>query len=756
MPQPRSTPQIEIITDGTTSFAGGVDSLKATTVAGATNTKGIRRDEQCWLINATVRDGGISPRWGWQPRTRIADATGLYQRGFIYQPVKGSPYIIMMVAGHVLMVNPDTKVVTDLSMEFLAPTTTITTITGLTTVTLKNLTDSGHGIPRPGTHQQYGGTFPPPDPILGSYQSFVIPNIGDTVDVRLDAAYLGGAGPTVTFPTFTYHPPPPFGGPDHIVGDGQYEIMSAQGSTTTTTPGGFPLLMPSYPVDPSSPGNALLSRAFFCQAEQFLIIQVGDGFTLPLIWDGNLLRRSVGINNTAIAPGTPSNWNDPDPTHWGNEIPSAGPMFYYMGRLFYMIGRKISAGDIVGGPSGTLGYEFRDAVLNVTENPLVLGGDGFTVPDNSGDIVGAKCMGNINTAQGQGQLYIYTRRAVYGLTVPITRTDWINANSSNQPLMTVVQTTNGAVNDDSIVSVNGDLYSQTYNKQIQSMVAAMRYFQQPGNIPISANEHRILQWNNSDLLGHASGICFDNRLWQTALPYQVPCGVAHQAVVPLDFLPVSSFNEQYSPVWEGHYEGLSFLQLMEADFDGTQRAFAVAYNELDNGIWLWELTDNDKFENGDQRVTMQIEFPAFNWDQPLGMKNLLAAELWVDKLFGTVEFSLEYRVDGETCWIPWLQWKECSARNVNEFLPPTMASPYPTPYATSYRQTITVGKPPSTCSQMQRPSNLGYQFQPRLTVKGYCRVRGIFLKASVVRTPLYHNMVPERSLFENRIVPSPA
>jgi len=513
------------------------------------------------------------------------------------------------------------------------------------------------------------------------------------------------------------------------------------------------LLMPSYPFDPNDPDSA--SRAFFCQAEQFLIIQVGDGFTLPLIWDGNLLRRSIGINDTAIAPGTPSAWNDPNPANWGNEIPAAGPMVYYMGRLWYAIGRNLSAGDIVGGSSGTKGYEFRDAVLNVTENPLVVGGDGFTVPDNSGDIVAMQYMGNINVAQGEGQLYIFTRRAIYGLTVPVTRQDWIKADSTNQPLMTVVQLTNGSVNDDSIVSVNGDLYFQTYDKQIQSLVAAMRYFQQPGNIPISANENRILQWNNQSLLGYASGICFDNRLWQTALPYAVPCGIAHQAAVPLDFLPVSSFNEQYSPVWEGHYEGIPILQLMEQDFEGTPRAFAVMYNADDNGIWVWELTNNDKFENGDQRVTMQIEFPAFNWDHPLSMKNLLAAELWVDKLFGTVEFNLEYRVDGETCWVPWLKWKECSARNVNEFLPPTISSPYPASYGSSYRQTITIGKPPSTCSQMRRPSNLGYQFQPRLTVTGYCRVRGIFLRASMVRTALYHNLAPEQTT-AGQLVPSEA
>ena len=90
----------------------------------------------------------------------------------------------------------------------------------------------------------------------------------------------------------------------------------------------------------------------------------------PLIWDGAILRRSKGITNPAVAPGTPG----------VNEIPAGTAMDYFMGRIWYAQGRVANAGDIVGGPSGTLAYDFRDSVLNVTECPLVLGGDGFSVP----------------------------------------------------------------------------------------------------------------------------------------------------------------------------------------------------------------------------------------------------------------------------------------------------------------------------------------------------------------------------------------
>src|SRR5262249_16452120 len=146
-------------------------------------------------------------------------------------------------------------------------------------------------------------------------------------------------------------------------------------------------------------------KAYFEQAEEFLIIQSGDNATLPLFWDGNTLRRSKGITDRTKGPPYPNGVN---------EIPAATAMDYFMGRLWYAQFRQYSAGDIVGGPSGSnvapTFYNFRDSLLNVTENPLVLGGDGFTVPTQSGNIRALKHSANLDTALGQGQLFIFTIR----------------------------------------------------------------------------------------------------------------------------------------------------------------------------------------------------------------------------------------------------------------------------------------------------------------------------------------------------------
>ncbi len=469
--------------------------------------------------------------------------------------------------------------------------------------------------------------------------------------------------------------------------------------------------------------NLTAERVYFCQAEQFLVIQ--DGIGLPLFWDGSLLRRSSGFTGPVF------------------EIPVATAMDYYMGRLWYAQGRKYAAGDIVKGTSGTLAYDFRDSVLKVTENPLCLGGDGFTVPAQSGTIRAIRHSANLNTQLGQGQLYLFTRKMIFGFTVPITRTDWIGADTNNMPLQTVAQINNGAVNDRSIAAVNGDLFFQSLEPSIRSLIVSVRNFEQWGNTSIAINEIRLLQFNDRALLRFGSGMEFDNRMIQTALPFSTPVGTAHKALIPLNFDVISTLDTKLAPVWEGMYEGLDTLEIASIDFGGRQRAFITAWSETENVIQLWEMTDFSRFEDVDNRVSWYVEFPAFTWGDEFMLKKLVSAELWLDKLLGTVYFQMDYRVDGDPCWYPWHKWQECTAKNACEDVHnPTGCSPYPIPLRESFRQTVTLPKPPVVCERVSgRPSYIGYQFQPRLTIKGWCRIRGVLLKAERVETKLYGDMV---------------
>lgn len=592
-----------IDTDGSVDFSGGVNSLAVTTVASNRNPNGLQRNELSWLDNATVRDGGISPRGGWKKLKVVNSGSSIFQGKFLYQPIDAEPYHIYSIGGRIYR--------------------------------------------------------------------------------------------------------------DSTVEEGVVDLSDAFG---LTNPADQPI-------------------AFFCQAEQFLVIQAGDDITLPLFWDGSTLRRSVGITNTAVAPGTPG----------VNEIPAGTAMDYFMGRIWYAQGRVANAGDIVGGPSGTIGYDFKDAVLNVTECPLVLGGDGFSVPAQDGVIRGLAHSANIDAALGQGRLFMGTRKSIYALNVPITRTDWIATTKNSMPLVTVVQINNGWVNDRGITAVNGDLFYQSLEPAIRSLNQSVRYFGQWGNKQISSNEQRILQYNDRALLRFCSGIYFDSRLLETALPIQASRGVVHRALIPLDFIPISSFASETRPNWEGMQEGLGMFQLTGGDFGGRERAFASVQSSTDD-IELWEITSSDRQDSneyGEKRITWVIEFPAYTWGDESLLKKLVGAEIWVDRLSGTVEFKMEYRPDGQVCWNLWHIWKKCSPRNSAEVVQNPISYPL-TPCKDSYFNSMSLPAPdPNKCAEFagsSRPANQGYQFQPRLIITGFCRIRGLYLHAERMERKLYDKL----------------
>ena len=521
-------------------------------------------------------------------------------------------------------------------------------------------------------------------------------------------------------------------------------------------------LQPPYAVTDLTLGNpqllnpadpAVAEMCFFCQAESWLIIQAGDYFnpgtpnppitdpqgrTLPLFWDGTALVRSVGIIGPVNIPGT---------GHLPlNEIPAATAMDYYENRVWYAQGRQYSAGDIVGGPSGDPALKYRDAVKKVTENPLALGGDGFTLPTQAGNIRAIVHASQLNASLGQGSLYVGTRKAIYNPQVPITRQDWIGADKSNMPAQPIVQLVNGPCGHRSIIPINGDLYYQSFDPAVRSLIRAVQYFAQPGNTAISQNVDRALKLNDRSLMRFSSSIFFDSRLLTLVLPKLATDGVniVHQAILPLDFDVVTNLSGRNNAVWEGAYDGLQHIEIIAVDYDGLPRAFSAIVRDDDNTLQLWELTHDTKTENGDNRITWSPEFPAYTWASSgyeAELKQLCGGELWVDRVSGRVEMTVYYRPDGDPCWRKWFSTDFCAARNQDLAL----LQPYPLacePLNEGSVYPVVFPEPCGTdCDAMgRRPTTLAYQFQVKLVLKGFCRIRGLLLHALPRMKPQYQGL----------------
>lgn len=677
--------------DGTLDFSGGVNSIKVPTVSSERNTGGLARNELAWLVNGAVRDGGIRPRFGWLNLGDVLPlTTGRFQGAFLYEPTGGDPYFICSIAGRIYRFSPDTpSSVVDLSALFGLTNPADQTYTyfcqGEEFLVIQVGDYVTNGMVWDGTTLRRLGGLLGSATLAGKITvNYTMPAVGGAITFVMDRTYGGSVGDVLRIPTNLT-----------LVGVFPTETVTAYSGNYAD-------------IKVTAISGVNLSATIIATTVPGSSVNVGAG------------QGVVKIS--------------------GPELPPAGPMDYYMGRIWYGQGKVISAGDIVGGTSGTLAYNFRDSVLKVTENPLAIGGDGFAIPGNDGNLRAVRHSANIDASLGQGRLYLFTRKAVYALQVPVTRDDWINANYDNQPLLTVVQLVNGSVNDRSVVPVNGDLFYRSFEPGVRSLVTAVRNFSQWGNVEISANEQRLMKFEDRALLYASSGIFFNNRLLETALPTDHPYGVTFGALAPMDFIPISGFNQQSAPVWEGMYQGLDILQVAVADFGGLERGFAVSASTETGQFQVWELTAASRRDNVDSRITFQIETPAWTWGDEASLKRLIGGELWVDQLSGTVTFTVHYRPDSESCWHLWHTWEVCNVANSCE--DPDNPVCYPiTTNPDTYRATMSLPSPRVVCSQATgRPSNVAYQFQCRITIKGWCRVRGLWLHAQPFERSLFSKL----------------
>jgi hypothetical protein len=756
------------LSTGQINFAGGANSGVVPVVANDANPTGLKSTQVAWLQSATVRQAGISPRNSYQKRATLP-LLDLFQGGYMYDPLDSDPYLMLLVGGRTFRVRVDTNFAidevtingdpnpaTEPLAHFVQGEQFLVIQAGdLTTLPMfwdgSNMTRS-RGLTTS----------------IVSEPSFTVPAIGSVVLVNLGAPYGGEINEIVTINGFRYRQIDPNQKYDWATVVESVSPPYSQGELFDWNGvAGDILANPSNPAYPATvlsqtvrgrygspfltepplpgveiPSTIYLTGTTIVPATSYYVYNITYGFFPEFGTPKTAVAKFNFTPNPLAAPGANQVWlmnlddtregtvidpaaNPPQP----GQLPSAESMDYYMGRIFLAAGREYVAGDIVGGPSGTGIYGFTDSILQMTENTYTVGGGAFIVPSQAGNIRALAHAANLDSALGEGQLKVFTRKSVYSVNVTPNRADWATL---SEPLQRVEQINFGAVSDRAVVPVNGDLYYRSMDG-IRSLTQAIRYFQQPGNTPLSREVSRILDQDDRSLLRFCSGIEFNNRLLMTCAPYQTPYGVAHKGVVPLNFDLLSMMEGKLPPAWEGVWEGLNIMQMWKGDFGGLERAFALAYSEENNALEIWEISSTEIFDtntHGESRISWAVESPSFTWERPFTLKELDTIELWVDKLYGTVEFYLYFRPDQYPCWLFWHQWEECSARNECE-LP---EAPADCTYAVqSYRQlykaTMIMPKPPAKCTTSGRPANKGYTFQFRLVIKGQCRIRGLVAHA---------------------------
>lgn len=444
-------------------------------------------------------------------------------------------------------------------------------------------------------------------------------------------------------------------------------------------------------------------------AEGFWIYQ--DNQTLPLIWNGSSARRA--------GP---------------KEIKTGNVISYVQGRIWYARPDGISfrAGDLVGSrDTGTAAYDFKDSILSETENTFLNEGGDFTVPSDSGGIRAMVATALLDTSQGQGPLQVFCVKSASSVNTPVDRTIW---KAVQYPILTTSLLSAGASGAQSTNHVNGDIFMRSTDG-IRSFIVARRYFRDWGNTPQSFEVSNLLKFDQDSLLIYGSGAVFDNRFFTTISPAWSQGGVYHRGLVAMDLSPVSSILSQGTPVYDGLWTGLNILNIQQTDA-GTY-LFVLA---ADGSVDLWELSKEDLYDDdGTGRISwsvvprrMFVEVDAAGRPQ-WRFKKLETADLFYDKLSGTVDFTMFWKPDLYPCWTTWKQWQECA--------PTCELTPGCTPgqsFQTQYQPRFRLPEPPDGCEVgIKSPLRNFYETDMRLDVVGPARLRGVRLGVTVQGEPVY-------------------
>ncbi len=710
---------------------------------------------QAWLIQAStfliVQNGlanpifydGVTSRRS-LPTSTVQGITDLASQPFT--PLLNGTMVFTMTAPYTGVVNQTVAVVEYDNNDVITATSfyVVTAVGGATTtynITLKNLGDLS------GANQLLGSALVIQPALIGNVSGFsaISPVTGNaTASLILSSA----AGSFVVV-----------GGLLSIDGDSAWKITAISSNRKTlslTHPnnGGLPFSInvsdPVYYPGNTSPNVTVgnLNANFIAPAVGATVPTVlAAAYTFPIgqILFINNKQYQVTAYNPVFVPGfantiTLQNLNDTRQPHQFNpvgtvnptqilnlpELPPGRMMAYGGSRVAVALPDGISfmLGDLIGTSSGSPAYNYRDAVLKASENSDLPNGGAFNVPSNNGQITSLRNTAQLDASLGQGQLMVVTPGGIFSVNLSIDRSTWSNPSS---PILPEALIGLGGLGQNSTIPVNGDLLFRAVDG-IRSLIMAKREFYSWGNTPISFEMKRVLDKDNVAGLSFGSAVQFDNRMLMTCAPTQGSQGVYHPGLIALNFDTVSGIQGKSASVYDGLWDGINTLQILEGQFSGVHRCFAFSFSTTQNKIEFYELLKTGTLDNGTTPITWSFEMPVMlKSSKQKGLFDycrLNDGEIYVSDIQPgqKIYFKADYRPDFSGCWFDWNKFFLCN--DITSLQP-------------LYGTRLGLGTPsPKKCNTANNTTSIfGYWFQVRMTISGHCVFKAFKMGAMIDPIP---------------------
>ena len=323
-------------------------------------------------------------------------------------------------------------------------------------------------------------------------------------------------------------------------------------------------------------------------------------------------------------------------------------------------------------------------LLRFTETTFLNEGGSFAPTGNVGKITALAFLPVQDTSTGQGDLIAFCERGAVTFAVSNPRDQW----KSTEGFQRVLFDNIGATSDN-ILPVNGDLFFRSREGNgIRTYRNARGESTSYGLTPVSAEIDPVLKQDTQWMLNQVSLVSFDNRLLMTCLPRQFPRRASganyaaietqaaqfaaqpvptlYEGIAVLDFQSSSSGRGKSAAVFDGVWTGLRIVKLVQGNFDGDPRCFAVCFHEDDTGrrVELWQITKDDEYDSpveGQRRINAGIVTKAFNLGDQMSLKKLIRCDLWFDDLGGGLDYPFEcelaYRPDDYPNFTTWQRFE---------------------------------------------------------------------------------------------------